>query len=99
MRATRLILLLFRCRHCSLGSLGKPSSRTIELSDRSMLSNWFCGRVTQAGGKGAGRQAVGASNVSRVCGREGGYVKRVRWIGLPHADAGLFASVTGRQRV
>lgn len=43
-RATRLILLLLRCRHCSRGSLGKPSRRTMELSDRSMLSNWFCSR-------------------------------------------------------
>ena len=51
LRAMRLILLLLRCRHCSRGSLGKPSSRTMELSDRSMLSNWFCGERGRRAGE------------------------------------------------
>jgi len=35
------ILLLLRWRDLNLGSLGKPSTLTMPLSDRSMVSNWF----------------------------------------------------------
>lgn len=38
----RMTLLLLSRRVLSRGSLGKPSSRTMTLSDRSRLSNWFC---------------------------------------------------------
>lgn len=54
----RLILLLFRCSTLSRGSLGKPSSRTTALSDRSMLSNWFCRRVPARGEAKWRRSAV-----------------------------------------
>lgn len=41
-REMRMTLLLLSSRVLSRGSLGKPSSRTMTLSERSRLSNWFC---------------------------------------------------------
>lgn len=38
----RMTLLLLSSRVLRRGSLGKPSSLTMTLSERSRLSNWFC---------------------------------------------------------
>lgn len=65
----RLIRLLFRCRHCSRGSFGKPSSRTMELSERSMLSNWFCSRGGRE--KRAALPLLLQKRAVAVAGREG----------------------------
>ena len=44
-REMRMTLLLLSSRVLRRGSLGKPSSLTMTLSERSRLSNWFCMRL------------------------------------------------------
>jgi hypothetical protein len=62
------ILLLLRWRDLNLGSLGKPSTLTMPLSDRSMVSNWFW---EDGGDKERGRVRWE---------RDGEEMRRERWV-------------------
>lgn len=46
LRAILAMRLLWSSRTLSRGRRGKPSRRTMALSDRSMLSNWSCSTET-----------------------------------------------------
>ena len=60
------ILLLLRWRDLNLGSLGKPSTLTIPLSDRSMASNWFCEDGEEERGKGEMGERWGGNKKGEV---------------------------------